>query len=118
MREWLSTYVSILVCSRPQCEGDNGPAASRASVGAKSGKRAVVLRDSASSLCGIRESKPKSYKCCIRCREEGILPRAYYCGRDCQEEDWNRRHRQFHKDRKAAKKSQTKEEPDPMYTVD
>ena len=84
----------------------------------ESGKKAVVLRDCASSLCGIKESKPKSFKCCIRCREEGVLPRAYYCGRDCQVEDWNLRHLQFHKDRKAAKKSLTKEEPDPMYTVD
>ncbi|ESP04589.1 hypothetical protein LOTGIDRAFT_237326 [Lottia gigantea] len=50
--------------------------------------------------CNKTEPVFRTYKKCQRCQEEGITECRFYCGRDCQVEDWLKKHRMEHVENK------------------
>ncbi|XP_078596684.1 uncharacterized protein LOC144873299 [Branchiostoma floridae x Branchiostoma japonicum] len=64
---------------------------------ATEGKRKTGKLRSCSN-CGQIEPHPRTFKQCQRCKENRSKYPRFYCGRDCQIEDWGARHRQEHLD--------------------
>ncbi|XP_078678884.1 uncharacterized protein LOC144914646 isoform X2 [Branchiostoma floridae x Branchiostoma belcheri] len=62
----------------------------------KTGKKTGKLRSC--SNCGQIEPQPRTFKTCQRCKEKHSKYPRFYCGRDCQIEDWGARHKQEHVD--------------------
>nr|XP_054752278.1 axoneme-associated protein mst101(2)-like isoform X1 [Lytechinus pictus] len=60
------------------------------------------------ALCGKKEDQPKTYKKCQQCRQEKIKQAKFYCSRDCQVQDWKRRHWKEHLEKET--------EPEPKKT--
>ncbi|XP_061187815.1 uncharacterized protein LOC133195863 [Saccostrea echinata] len=50
------------------------------------------------SFCNTEEPAPKTYKKCLKCKQEGIISARYYCGKKCQTSDWKLRHKGEHKE--------------------
>ncbi|XP_062574312.1 uncharacterized protein LOC134236151 [Saccostrea cucullata] len=50
------------------------------------------------SFCNTEEPAPKTYKKCLKCKQEGIISARYYCGKNCQTSDWKIRHKGEHKE--------------------
>ncbi|XP_021360403.1 uncharacterized protein LOC110454914 [Mizuhopecten yessoensis] len=65
-------------------------------VGAEDAKAMLNLRRCTN--CQKMEPSPKIYKKCLKCKEKKVKNARYYCGRDCQANDWTRRHKREHKD--------------------
>ncbi|KAK3612008.1 hypothetical protein CHS0354_021683 [Potamilus streckersoni] len=49
--------------------------------------------------CKKQEPKRKMFKKCQKCKEENVRFARYYCKRECQVEDWNKRHKREHKEK-------------------
>ena len=54
------------------------------------------LRTCAWQDCVAMETTPKQFQICARCKKMKSRPSNYYCGVECQTQDWNTKHRQFH----------------------
>ncbi|KAK6175305.1 hypothetical protein SNE40_013794 [Patella caerulea] len=50
------------------------------------------------STCNVTEPVFRTYKKCQRCQQERIAKCRYYCSRDCQVEDWKKKHRMEHQE--------------------
>ncbi|XP_050411840.1 uncharacterized protein LOC126826798 isoform X2 [Patella vulgata] len=50
------------------------------------------------SYCNVTEPVFRTYKKCQRCQQEHIAKCRYYCSRDCQVEDWKKKHRMEHQE--------------------
>ncbi|KAK7101833.1 uncharacterized protein [Littorina saxatilis] len=48
------------------------------------------------AYCGVIEPALRTYKKCLRCKEEVVPNARYYCGRPCQMKDWKIRHNLEH----------------------
>ena len=69
---------------------------------AESARREPRRRVCAFADCDAAEDPAPTFKTCLKCREEGVATPAHYCGKACQTEDWKRRHRAWHLERKQA----------------
>ena len=71
------------------------------------------LRTCAWDDCGAMETTPKQFQICARCKKMKSWPASFYCGVECQTQDWNTKHKQFHVEEsrqlKETKKKSKKE---------
>ncbi|XP_053377754.1 calponin homology domain-containing protein DDB_G0272472-like isoform X2 [Mercenaria mercenaria] len=48
--------------------------------------------------CDKIEPARKAFKKCQKCKDEGVLEVRYYCSRECQVDDWKKKHKMEHRD--------------------
>ncbi|XP_060078473.1 uncharacterized protein LOC132557961 [Ylistrum balloti] len=48
--------------------------------------------------CQKVEPSPKTYKKCLKCKEMKVKNARYYCGKECQANDWTQKHKKEHKE--------------------
>ncbi|XP_033746231.1 uncharacterized protein LOC117331562 [Pecten maximus] len=58
----------------------------------------ILLNLKSCSNCQKVEPSPKSYKKCLKCKEMRVKNARYYCGKECQANDWIQRHKKEHKE--------------------
>ena len=54
------------------------------------------LRTCALQDCVAMETTPKQFQICARCKKMKSRPANFYCGIECQTQDWNTKHKHFH----------------------
>lgn len=65
-----------------------------------SDERESILAGKLRTCGGCEKIEPsrKAFKKCQKCKDEGVLEVRYYCSRDCQVEDWKKKHKMEHRD--------------------
>ncbi|CAH1265407.1 Hypp3177 [Branchiostoma lanceolatum] len=88
--------IDYLAKKNRTAQAERPAAVTPAAIEEKKVKKTGKLRSC--SNCGQIEPQPKTFKTCQRCKEKHSKYPRFYCGRDCQIEDWGARHKQEHVD--------------------